>query len=676
VESGTSRTGQTLKGKYKLEALLGRGGMGDVYRARNTLVNRTVAIKVMHPHHAANHEAVARFMLEAKAANAVTHRNIVDVLDIDKDDVGIPFIVQEYLAGEDLANRLERPPHTMAPDEALELLIPVIGAVGAAHSNGIIHRDLKPDNIFLANVEGETVAKILDFGISKVQLEDEVPHHQSSNEQPQQNMRLTSAGTAMGTPAYMSPEQIRDPRSVDARTDVWALGVMLYEVLSATMPFDAQDLAGLFASIQTQEPTALDRVSPQVPKALARIVHRCLLPQASARYPSAAELAEALSEYRQRIRDNATLRTPSPSLLPGLGHPRQPSPSHPGSHHAESESQVDVSQWDLDLDLPTSDGQPPTSQPVSSGPATPLPTSQPSSHQAPVSLTERSLDDVLDSDIKLELAEPVPSASRPPLSSRSHGRRGPRPADTAGRGRQPPDRGLRVRDHALTPSKFFGRTIRLLLAAALIAGLIGGIAYASPAGIGNMNSTMGADAWLYYGGGTLVALLALVWVAAAGMRRVSWTLFAAALGLAIVVCASAAITGLLAAPGLLPATFRKASLVAAPWGALATIIGLGGFASAHGRSLKTAGGSRSFAAVLAFAAVVSLGAAGYMLIRTPPTSLDEVSAMNIVRIEQQTQRQLTRYAVIMAGAHALERPVPSATGKASTSPPPKTQPPR
>jgi serine/threonine-protein kinase len=277
-----SRVGQVLKGKYVLEQLLGEGAMAQVYRAHNQLLGRTVAIKCLHPGLVGNREVVGRFLREARAANSVRHRNIVDVIDIDTDERGVPFLVEEYLEGQDLGRQLDSAAWRLNPEEALEFFIPIAEAVGLAHSKGIVHRDLKPDNIFLASIAGEVVPKVLDFGISK--LPDSM--------KMMDDTRSTAGGRTMGTPLYMSPEQIRDPSKVDARGDVWSLGVMLYEALCGELPFEAEDVGELFQRIHTQAPQSLKKVAPYVPAPLAQVVHRCLLPDPNGRYADAAVLAD------------------------------------------------------------------------------------------------------------------------------------------------------------------------------------------------------------------------------------------------------------------------------------------------------------------------------------------------------------------------------------------------
>jgi len=223
------------------QILLPEGYLAEVYRARNVMVDRTVAIKLLHREHAENRHVVDRFLQEARAANFVRHPNVVEVLDIDTDESGAPFIVQEYLEGEDLGSRLEKSGATLPVQTAVRMLLPVIKAIGVAHDKGLVHRDLKPENIFLASQRGTTVPKVLDFGISKMPLQ-------------KGNSSLTITGTVLGSPAYMSPEQIQDSQSVDPRTDVWSLGIILYRTLTGKLPYSAESPAALFVKICTTDP--------------------------------------------------------------------------------------------------------------------------------------------------------------------------------------------------------------------------------------------------------------------------------------------------------------------------------------------------------------------------------------------------------------------------------------
>ena len=334
-----SREGELLAGKYRLEALLGSGGMGEVYRAENTMFGRAVAIKVLREEHAENADLVARFLREARAANIVRHPNVVDILDIGQDDSGAPFIVQELLEGEDLGAYLTSLGGRIPIDAVLEILLPVMDAVGVAHAKGVVHRDLKPENVFLAQVGTSVVPKVLDFGIARIAAADE--------------QRMTATGISMGTPAYMSPEQIHGDRTLDARSDVWALGVILHEVIAGDLPFHAETFSGLFVKIATEAPMPLEKACPGVPAELAAIVAKCIRRSPAERYANAAELAIDLRRLRERgaiMMPAAVRKSVRPPLQERMLAPTESANLRAG---VETQSASTAIVPDLDLPIPT-----------------------------------------------------------------------------------------------------------------------------------------------------------------------------------------------------------------------------------------------------------------------------------------------------------------------------------
>ena len=306
------RSGQVLKAKYRLEQRLGIGGMAEVYRACNLMVERTVAIKLLHQELASNRQVVDRFLREARAANFVRHPNVVEVLDIDTDENGAPFIVQEYLQGEDLACRLEKAGANLPVQTAVRMLLPVIKAIGVAHEKGLIHRDLKPENIYLASQRGTVVPKVLDFGISKMPL-------------AKGSSSLTITGTVMGSPAYMSPEQIQNSQSVDPRTDVWSLGVILYKALSGQLPYSAESPTALFVKICTTDPKPLERARPGLPAELNTAVSRCLKRDPAERFKDANELYTSISQVMEA--GGTIAKAPLPAAKPPSPTAASPAPS-------------------------------------------------------------------------------------------------------------------------------------------------------------------------------------------------------------------------------------------------------------------------------------------------------------------------------------------------------------
>ncbi len=273
-------------GDYEVQGVLGRGGMGVVVRAR-AKDGRAVAVKSIRPDRVSPSLA-ARFAREATIR--IDHPNIVRVLDSGVDEAGAPFIVFELLEGTSLEARLQRE-RALAPAQVVQVLVQACAGLEAAHAAGVVHRDLKPANVFLC--EDGTV-KLLDFGIALVAS----------------TSRLTGDAAVLGTPAYLSPEQARGARDVDARADVWALGVLAYEALSGRLPFDREPALVMLLSIIQDSPAPLTQLAPHVSPELAEIVHACLAKAPSARWPSAAALAAALSCV------DAGHERPGRSLLP------------------------------------------------------------------------------------------------------------------------------------------------------------------------------------------------------------------------------------------------------------------------------------------------------------------------------------------------------------------------
>ncbi len=277
------KPGDVLAGKYEIVRTLGEGGMGVVFEATHQRLRQRVAVKMLLPEMLVHDVVVQRFEREARAAAQLRGNHVARVTDVDVTAEGLPYMVMEFLDGHDLQAELDRRGR-LPCGEAIEYVLQACGAMMEAHALGIVHRDLKPSNLFLT---GETVhesgriVKVLDFGISKLAADGET--------------KLTTAETVMGTAMYMSPEQIRSSQAVDARSDVWSLGVILYELLSGSVPFVGPPTQ-VAAAIVTEDVPDL-RTRCAVPDEVAAIVARALRRNVEERFPSVMELAMALSPY-------------------------------------------------------------------------------------------------------------------------------------------------------------------------------------------------------------------------------------------------------------------------------------------------------------------------------------------------------------------------------------------
>jgi serine/threonine-protein kinase len=275
--------GTVVNGKYKLSRLLGDGGMGSVYEARHAVLGTRVAIKVLHPELARRTGLVERFLQEARVAAQIKSPHVVQVTDVDRTPEGHAFIVMELLEGEPLSAVLDRQrklPVALACEYTLQILV----ALEAAHALGVIHRDLKPENVFLTFSGGTPVLKLIDFGIAKARRTD-----------PQQR-NLTVAGVLMGTAEYMAPEQARSADKVDARADLYAVGVMLYEMIAGARPTSGEDARIIALKVERGEVVPLVQVAPDVPREIAGLVHRAMAGNPDLRFATATEMRLALQK--------------------------------------------------------------------------------------------------------------------------------------------------------------------------------------------------------------------------------------------------------------------------------------------------------------------------------------------------------------------------------------------
>jgi serine/threonine protein kinase len=285
--------GQVIDNKYTLGEVLGAGGMGTVFSAVNLAMGRAFAIKVLHPDHLRKKTAVRRFHQEARSAGAIGHPNICEVYDLGTLRDGCPYLVMDKLDGETLADRILREGGLPFEDIA-EILSQVLAGLAAAHEKGVVHRDIKPENVFLSKRPGfPHSVKVLDFGVSKVM--NATPPVEGGA------LELTQTGIILGTPYYMAPEQARGERDVDERVDLYACGVMLYEMLTGVRPFSAQNYNALLATILTSTPPPVRSLRANVPSAYEEMVERAMAREKEDRYGSAAELQLDLSKVRTSL---------------------------------------------------------------------------------------------------------------------------------------------------------------------------------------------------------------------------------------------------------------------------------------------------------------------------------------------------------------------------------------
>lgn len=273
--------GQVI-GNYKLTAKLGEGGMGVVYLGEHPVIGKKVAMKAIHPELARNPEVVSRFVMEAKAVNQIGHEHIVDIGDFGNTPAGDFYFIMEYLQGESLAERLKRE-IIMSQNRALAIAAQVADALGASHDHGIIHRDLKPENIFLIARRGNPdFVKVLDFGLAKLTMTEEKVTHK------------TRAGSVMGTPYYMSPEQGEGKVQIDHRADVYSLGIILFEMLTGKVPFGGEGYGEIIVKHITHQAPSARKINPAVSAAVEMVLFQALAKNRDDRFQSMHEFREAL----------------------------------------------------------------------------------------------------------------------------------------------------------------------------------------------------------------------------------------------------------------------------------------------------------------------------------------------------------------------------------------------
>ena len=298
--------GTVLAGKLRVERLIGQGAMGIVYEATDITLRRRVAVKLVHPDFLNDPEKRLRFGREAYAVSRLQSQHVTQVLEISELDDGTPYFVMELLEGRTLDQVIEHD-GPAAIHVALDWVLQALDAVTEAHMAGLVHRDLKPANLYLVQRNDRAaIVKVLDFGLVKDMAADAV--------------KLTVTGSTMGSPAYMAPEQVNVDQVVDARTDVWALGITLFELLTRELPFDGQSIPLMLRQILREHPTPLRAKRPDAPPELEMIIAKCLAKDPNLRFTDAADLSRALAQVRARLPQvseaTKTVRLPEGTVVP------------------------------------------------------------------------------------------------------------------------------------------------------------------------------------------------------------------------------------------------------------------------------------------------------------------------------------------------------------------------
>jgi serine/threonine protein kinase len=278
--------GQILAGKYRVEKVLGSGGMGVVVAAWHLELEQRVAVKFLHPLAMERPDTAERFRREARSAAKIRSEHVARVIDVGIMEGGLPYMVMEHLEGHDLSQEMDQV-GLLAISDSIDFLLQALEALAEAHAAGIVHRDLKPANLFLAlRPDGSRIVKVLDFGISKSLFGTSVAE-----------MSLTRTAALIGSPLYMSPEQMRSAKDVDTRTDIWSLGVMLYELLTGRPPYTGDSIPALCASLLNDQPISMQQLRAEIAPALEEAVMRCLAKDREQRFATVSELARALLPF-------------------------------------------------------------------------------------------------------------------------------------------------------------------------------------------------------------------------------------------------------------------------------------------------------------------------------------------------------------------------------------------
>jgi serine/threonine protein kinase len=436
--------GMLIGGKYRVREVLGAGGMGTVFEAMHEGLGNLVAIKVLHPNQVHKRDSVQRFHHEARAAARIGHPNICEVYDVGTLPDGRPYLVMDRLTGITLAERIQAL-GGLPFQEVLDTLTQVLSGLHAAHEKGIIHRDIKPENVFLTQRVGcPPLAKILDFGVSKVMAQ----HSQASSFS---DVEVTRTGVVLGTPYYLAPEQARGERNLDARVDLYACGVMLYEALTGRRPFRAANYNALLIAILTSTPRPAHELRPDLPVEFGRVLDKSIDRVPDERYQTALEFQAALQPFSQSPLAHRSTAPPRPAPRPSTAFPPAPAallPDEPPQNYAaralsdedvaafvESVSSDVLSEAPPVLAAPVPVREVPRTvpRPVSNAPSalasTPArrPSAAPPASQRPVRVANRFSQNFDDQATEVDLPRQFPDSRRDPESKASSRPGAPRP---------------------------------------------------------------------------------------------------------------------------------------------------------------------------------------------------------------------------------------------------------
>lgn len=309
--------GDVIGGKFRIVRMIGDGGMGAVYEARHEVLGTSVALKFLHTELARRQGLATRFLQEARVSASIQSPHVTKVTDVEQTADGTPYLVMELLTGESLQQLLDRQ-RKLPKDQAIDFALQILSGLEAAHALGVVHRDLKPDNVFITPSTGGPVCKLLDFGIAKLR---------QTNDESQ---GLTRPGALMGTPEYMSPEQLYSANRVDHRADLYSIGVILFEMLAGERPAIGEDAAAIVGNVMAGKVKRLDELDKSLPAELVAVVHRGIHPDKVQRFQTAVEMRSALAAFAGQLSHAGKLAaTPVPAGVSAFPPPVEPAPARP-----------------------------------------------------------------------------------------------------------------------------------------------------------------------------------------------------------------------------------------------------------------------------------------------------------------------------------------------------------